>query len=335
MLPTLIRKLNNMDINWGIIGAGYIASQFVKDYAYVNEGHIKAVASRSKGKAESFANDYDIDKAYEGYENLFRDNEIDAVYIATPHNLHHENTLSAIKNKKAVLCEKPAAVNATQLKEMIDLAKEQDVLFMEAMWTYTLPAVAEAKKWIQSDQIGDVTLIQADFGVFMNFPPEHRINNPHLAGGGLLDLGIYPVAIANHMIDEEIKNIQAMAQFTETQVDETTVMHLDYKNGALAQLICSTKNPSSHEAHIYGTKGRIYLPNFWKASKATLTTSQKEVTYEDTRDSIGYNYEIEEMNELLKNNEKESNIVTHAASLKNLETLDCIRKEINLKYPVE
>ncbi|MGM0531468.1 MAG: Gfo/Idh/MocA family protein [Bacteroidota bacterium] len=321
--------------NWGIIGAGYIATQFVKDYAYVNEGRITAIASRSKKKAESFADEYGIEKAYEGYDKLMEDEEIDAVYIATPHNLHYENTLSAIKNKKAVLCEKPAAVNMDQLKDMIDEARKNDVLFMEAMWTYLLPAVAEAKKWISSGEIGEITLIQADFGVFMDFPPEHRINNPHLAGGGLLDLGIYPVALANHMIDDEIQNIQAMALFGETQVDETTVMHLNYNNNALAQLVCSTKNQTAHDAHIYGTKGRICLPRFWKARNATLTTPHKEISYRDTRDSIGYHYEIEEMNELIRKNAKESNIVTYSSSLKNMETLDCIREEIKLKYPFE
>ncbi|MCF8335738.1 MAG: Gfo/Idh/MocA family oxidoreductase, partial [Bacteroidales bacterium] len=299
--------------NWGIIGAGYIATQFVKDYDHVKEGRITAIASRSKEKAESFANEYGIDKAYEGYENLLKDEDINAVYIATPHNLHYENTVAAIKHKKAVLCEKPAAVNMNQLKEMIDLAKKYDVLFMEAMWTYLLPAVAEAKKWIRSGEIGEVTLIQADFGVYMDFPPEHRINNPHLAGGGLLDLGIYPVALANLLIDNPIQNIQAMAQLGETQVDETTVMHLNYKNGTIAQLICSTKNPTAHEAHIYGTKGRIYLPYFWKTRKAKLTTPHKEINYGDTRNSIGYNYEIEEMNELIRKNAKESDIVTYSS----------------------
>ncbi|MFP4620720.1 MAG: Gfo/Idh/MocA family protein [Bacteroidales bacterium] len=324
-----------MEINWGIIGAGYIAGQFAKDYKYVKDGKIAAVASRSKEKAESFAGEYGIDKAYEGYENLFKDKEINAVYIATPHNLHYENTLSAINHKKAVLCEKPAAVNVRQLKEMIDRARKHDVLFMEAMWTYTLPAVAEAKKWVSAGEIGEITLIQADFGVFMNFPPEHRINNPHLAGGGLLDLGIYPVALANLMIGDEIQNIQAMAQFTETQVDETTVMHLHYRNGTIAQLISSTKNPTAHEAHIWGTKGKIYLPRFWKADKATLTTPQKDIGFEDKRDSIGYNYEIEVMNELIRKEAKESSTVTHAASMKNMKTLDRIRKEIKLKYPFE
>jgi len=324
-----------MEINWGIIGAGYIAGQFVKDYAHVKDGQIKAIASRSGEKAESFADEYGIEKAYEGYENLFKDEDIHAVYIATPHNLHYENTLSAIKNKKAVLCEKPAAVNAQQLKEMIELAKKENVLFMEAMWTYLLPPVAQAKQWIQSGEIGDVKLIQADFGVHMDFPPEHRINNPELAGGGLLDLGIYPVSLANLVIEEEIKDIQVMAQFTETQVDETTVMHLNYNNGAIAQLISSTKNPTAHEANIYGTRGRIYLPYFWKARKAKLITPQKEIIYEDTRDALGYNYEIEEMNELIKKDAKESNTVTYASSLRNLVTLDRIREKIKLKYPFE
>jgi predicted dehydrogenase len=126
-----------------------------------------------------------------------------------------------------------------------------------------------------------------------------------------------------------------MAQFTKTQVDETTVMHLNYNNGAIAQLISSTKSPTAHGAHIYGTKGRIYLPCFWKARKAKLITPLKEISYEDTRDALGYNYEIEEMNELIKKDAKESNTITYASSLRNLETLDRIREKIKLKYPFE
>jgi predicted dehydrogenase len=320
---------------WGILGAGYIAGQFAKDYRYVKDGRIKAIASRSKEKADSFAETHGIEKAYEGYDNLLKDDEIDVVYIATPHNLHYENTLSAVKNNKAVLCEKPAAVNAKGLKEMIDQANRHNVLFMEAMWTYLQPAVMKAREWIISGKIGEIKLIRADFGVFMDFPPEHRINNPHLAGGGLLDLGIYPVGLANYMAEEKIQDIQAMAQFGETQVDETTLINMMYSNEAIAQLISSTKNPTSHEAYIYGTKGHIHLPYFWKAREATLSTQEEKITYEDTRASLGYNYEIEEMNRLLRNKEKESQVISHQRSIKNINTLDQIRKLINLKYPFE
>ena len=324
-----------MSIKWGIIGTGFIAGKFAEDYSYVNEGQIIGVASRSKDRADAFARRHEIPRPYDGYERLLSDPDIDVVYIATPHSEHHANTLSALHHGKAVLCEKPAAVNAIQLKEMIDLAHQKNLLFMEAMWTRFLPAIQRATKWIEQELIGQVKLIQADFGEPSSTQPQHRLYNPHLAGGALLDIGIYPLVFANTMARSPCRDIHPEAIIGETGVDETTGMILRYENGSLAQLTCTIKHPTPHKGVVYGSKGYIEIPDFWRARKAILSDERGSLEYTDERESTGFSYEIQEMNRLLLENKKQSDIMPHELSLKNIEMLDNIRQRIGLVYPFE
>jgi len=324
-----------MSIQWGIIGTGFIAGKFAEDYRFVNEGQIMAVASRSKDRADAFAKKHQIPRAYGDYDQLLKDPDIDVVYIATPHSEHYSNTMSALNQGKAVLCEKPAAVNARQLKEMIERASEGNLLFMEAMWTSFLPAIQQARKWIDEDIIGRVRMIQANFGAHSQTRPGHRLYNPNLAGGALLDIGIYPLVFANTMAGSEPRDIYCLASFTETQVDETTSMLMKYKNGALAQLNCSIKHTTNHTGLIYGTKGHIEIPDFWRASRATLKTDTKTIEWCDKRESTGYNYQTDEMNRLLMGHKKQSTIMPPEWSLRNMEMLDEMRRQIGLTYPFE
>ncbi|MBS3775715.1 MAG: Gfo/Idh/MocA family oxidoreductase [Bacteroidales bacterium] len=324
-----------MRIKWGIIGTGFIAGKFAEDYRFVNEGEIMAVASRSGDRADAFAGRYEIPRSYDGYDQLLKDPDIDVVYIATPHSEHYHNTLSALQHGKAVLCEKPAAVNALQLKEMIDAAHQENLLFMEAMWTRFLPAIQKAREWVEKGQIGNVQLIQADFGDPSPTRPQQRLYNPQLAGGALLDIGIYPLVFANTMAGAICSEIHPKATLGETGVDETTGMILRYENGALAQLTCSIKHPTSHKGLIYGSKGYIEIPDFWRARKAILKDGRKILEWTDERESAGFNYEIEEMNHLLREHKKQSEVMPPGLSLKNMEMLDDIRKRIGLVYPFE
>lgn len=324
-----------MSIKWGIIGTGFIAGKFAEDYRFVNEGEIMGVASRSKDRAEAFAGKHEIPRSYEAYDQLFMDSDIDAVYIATPHSEHYRNTLNALQHGKAVLCEKPAAVNAVQLKEMIDAADQENLLFMEAMWTRFLPAIQQAREWIGQELIGKVRMIQADFGAPSPTRPRHRLYNPQLAGGALLDIGIYPLVFANTMAGAACSEMHPEAILGETGVDETTGMILRYENGALAQLTCSIKHPTSHKGLIYGSKGYIEIPDFWRARKAILKDGRKMLEWTDERESTGFNYEIEEMNRLLRENKKQSEVMPPGLSLKNMEMLDDIRRRIGLVYPFE
>jgi len=324
-----------MSIKWGIIGTGFIAGKFAEDYRFVDEGEIMGVASRSPERAGAFAGKYKIPRSYGHYDQLFQDPDIDVVYIATPHSEHYANTLSALHQGKAVLCEKPAAVHAVQLKEMVEVANQKNLLFMEAMWTRFLPAIQQARQWIDQNLIGQVRMIQADFGDPSPTRPHHRLYNPHLAGGALLDIGIYPLVFANTMIQSHCHEIHPQALFGETGVDETTGMLLHYENGTMAQLTCSIKHPTSHKGLIYGSKGYIEIPDFWRARKAILKNDRETREYTDDRKSIGFNYEIKEMNHLLLENKTESDIMPPWLSVKNMEMLDEIRQRIGLVYPFE
>lgn len=324
-----------MDINWGIIGTGQIAKKFAEDYKYVTDGRILAVASRQQVKADEFADVYGIERAYGSYEDLAKDKDIHAVYIATPHSLHYTNSLMAMKANKAVLCEKPVAVNSRQLKELADLAKARELPFMEAMWTYFLPPVQQAMRWIQDDEIGEVQFVNADFGFSMPFDPQSRVFDPQLAGGALLDVGIYPIAIASLIKQNRPQEIKVSSKMADNGIDLTTLMNFSYKDGAMAQLTCSVEHLTRHEAIIYGAKGSIFMPDFWRARKAILKTPDKEIAFEDTREAVGYHYEIEEMNKLIAEGKTESDIMPVVNSFLNMHVMDAVREQMNLTYPFE
>ncbi|MCF8001894.1 MAG: Gfo/Idh/MocA family oxidoreductase, partial [Halanaerobiales bacterium] len=208
-----------MTINWGIIGTGFIAQTLADEFKYINQGKITAVASRSREKAEEFTQKNNIEKSYSSYEDLAKDDEIDVVYIATPHNLHFENTLLCLNNNKHVLCEKPIAVNEKQTKEMFKLAKEKELFLMEAMWTYFLPPILKVKEWIEEGKIGDIRLLTARVGINAIKKENKRLFDPALAGGALLDTGIYPVALSNYLLKGKPKDINASSYLGETGID--------------------------------------------------------------------------------------------------------------------
>ena len=182
-------------VKWGIIGAGNIAHSFAKDFKYVQEGQIRAVASRSIIKGQAFGIKHHIDKVYSDYTHLYHDPEVQVVYVATPHNFHLQNCKDALNAGKAVVCEKPICTNAEDLQILIDLAAEKGTYLMEALWTYFLPAINTSLDWINAGKIGRISTIKANFGFKAHYDPEHRLFNPELAGGALLDIGIYPLAL--------------------------------------------------------------------------------------------------------------------------------------------
>ncbi len=325
-----------MLVNWGIIGTGNIAKTFVDEFNYTNGGRILAVASRTQEKASKFAKEYEIERAYQGYETLIKDGDIDVIYVATPHNYHYENTILCLNNNKSVLCEKPIAVNLKQTKKMVNMAKEKGLFLMEAMWTYFLPVINKAREWILQGKIGDIHLLTAQFGFRNEIDFNNRLFDLELAGGALLDVGIYPIALSNLFLKEEPIDIKAAAYINkESKVDEHDSIILKYKNGAIAQLTCSIQAELDDDLFIYGTEGAIHIPDFWKASKVILNNKDGKEYFEDKRNSLGYNYEIDEVNKCISSNKTESEIVTFKDSVSNMDILDQVRGIIGLKYPFE
>ena len=322
-------------IKWGIIAPGSIANAFAKEVKNTKDGILEAVYGRDENKVKAFAEKYNLEKYYSNIDEFLKDENIDAVYIATPHNYHMEYAKRCIEAKKHVLCEKPFSYNYKTSKEVLSFAKENNIFIMEALWTLFLPAVNQTKKWIEEDKIGKIKLITANFGFKSEEDINSRLYNPNLAGGALLDVGIYPILFSNFIVGSYPKEIKASAEFTNTKVDESDIINLKYENGALASLTCSISADTDNTAVIYGEKGKIVIPKFWSAKESYLYIDDKVEEYVDSYEEAGYKYEIEEANRCIKNKDLESNIASHNITLELAEIMDEIRKQIGLVYPFE
>lgn len=289
-------------VRWGIVSTGRITHQFVQDFRFVPNGEVVAVASRSQESADAFARQYGIPRAYEGYERLLGDSEVDAVYVATPHTLHFQNTLDAIAAGKHVLCEKPFTINPGESRELFETAGRSSVFVMEAMWTYFLPAIQKAQEWVRQGRIGKLRQVKADFGYpQLPFDPDRREYNADLAGGCLLEMGIYPVALAWLFMQQGPAGLQVVAHKAPNGVEDDVVMVFEYgedSEGAVATLGTSFRSKLQNWAYIIGEEGYITIPNFWRASECSLFELDTRVDhFEDGRTSLGFNYETFASNE--------------------------------------
>ncbi len=320
-------------INWGIIGPGHIARKFAEGLKVLSDAKLLAVASRSIENARRFGEEYHVPHCYGNYEDLALNPEVDVVYIATPHVGHYEHTLLCLQHGKAVLCEKPFAMNLAQVREMVELARQKRVFLMEALWTKFLPSVRKVMELIEQGAIGEVKSVQADFGFRTEFKPEGRLFNPALGGGSLLDIGIYPLFLATTLLGKPTQ-VKAVAQFSSTGVDEQCSMSLSYANGAVATLLSTIVAITPTEAYISGTKGSIRMAGRWLApTSITLYQDAKEpvqISF-DFRGN-GYNYEAEEVMHCLREGHTESPRMSHQDSLLLMEVLDWVRKEAGIWY---
>ena len=319
-------------INWGILGPGKIAKKFALGLEYVANANLYAAASRSLEKARDFAEEMGADKAYGSYTEMLNDPEVDAIYIATPHVFHREHTLLCLKHKKAVLCEKPFAMNKDQVKEMIDFAQKQDVFLMEAMWTHFLPHFKYAAEIIKSGKYGRVLSMEADFGFDAPFNAESRIYNKSLGGGSLLDIGIYPIFAALSFLGKPEK-IEATAKMTKTDVDARCHATFIYPENVKAELYSSVDKTTEVSATIKLEEAEIYIkPRFHQPSSVVITTKNESFTKEFGVESNGYNFEAEHVGQMLLEGRKESTEMTFARSLELIEMLDSVREKIGLEY---
>ncbi|GAA4897700.1 Gfo/Idh/MocA family oxidoreductase [Flaviramulus aquimarinus] len=320
-------------INWGIIGLGNIAHKFATDLRTVKGVKLYGVASRSQEKANAFASKYNATKAYDNYEALANDPNIDAVYIATPHALHKENTLLCLENGIAVLCEKPFAMNADEVDNMIAKAKEKKVLLMEALWTYFLPHYQFVLSELKKETYGKLIKLEADFGFYRAFDNTSRVFNKSLGGGSLLDIGIYPIFAALSTLGNP-KHIEAKATYFENGADSSCDMVFYYDSITKAYLKSTLLKATPGEAIFYCKKGIIKINGgFHSPSTVTITPKHgKAETIDFNYKTIGYNYEIIHFNEHLRQGKTESDIMTFEFSQQLIKTLDNVRRIINLDY---
>ncbi|MEO3946903.1 Gfo/Idh/MocA family oxidoreductase [Gorillibacterium sp. CAU 1737] len=328
--------MSKKTIKWGILGAGWISSKFVRDLAYAEGAEVTAVAARSLEKAAAFAKEYGIPRAYGSYEELANAPDVDAIYIGTIHPAHHENLLTCLKAGKAVLCEKPFTMTAAEAREAVQVAEENGAFLMEAMWSRFLPPLRQVSEWLAEGRIGEVRLLKADFGFNTDWNPEGRLLDPKQGGGALMDAGIYPISLASFVFGRKPNTIQSTVHMGETGVDEHFSLLFDYGDGKTALLSAAVRLYMGEDAWILGTKGRIYLPRFLFADRATLLVEGEEpVEFVDERKAEGYCFEAEEVMNSLREGKKQSDIMPLAETVAIMETLDSIRKEWKLVFPFE
>lgn len=322
-------------VRWAILGAGKMAHSFAKDFSVIKNAELVAVASSDKSRAETFAREYSFPLAF-NYEELYNSKEIDAVYIATTHNFHYEQCRECINHNKNVLCEKPVTLNDQQFRKLSQLSYEKKVFFMEAMWTYFLPAVIKAREWLKDGRIGELKVVEASFGFPMEKNPEGRMYNINLAGGALLDLGVYPVAFSSYFTNKKADTIIALGVLTDTGVDERSGMLLKYGN-VTASLYCSMVNLMTNNGKVYGGQGYIEIPHFFKATTALLFDNNHNLLekFEDDRQTKGYNFEIQHATDAILGGKTESEIMPHSRSNEIQEIMTEVRRQIGVIYPGE
>lgn len=323
-------------IRWGILGPGRIAKKFAIGLQSVPDAKLVAVGSRTASRAAVFAAEFNAPYAYDSYEAMVANPEVDVVYVATPHPMHLEAALLCMKAKKAVLCEKPLTINVRDSQELIDCARREKVFLMEAMWTRFLPPIVQVRDWLARGLIGEPRMVMADFCFRTDWNPASRALNPQLGGGALLDVGIYPLSFASMVFGGAPLKITGQCHLGETGVDEQSAMVLSYQGGALAVLTCAVRTQSPHEARIMGTEGSIYLPGFWHATEATLMLPGKETkTVTPVRIGNGYNYEAVEVGRCMRAGLMESPVMPLSETLTTMRTMDELRQQWGLAYPQE
>ena len=321
-------------LRWGIVGLGNIAHSFTNDLVLLDGHTLQAVASRSMTKAQAFAEAHNVMSFYDNYNDLFNDQDIDIVYIATPHTSHKELSIDAMALGKHVLCEKPLAVSLCDVDDMIAASKKYNKFLMEAMWSRFNPAIIEVLKIIKNRIIGDVKYINADFCFRRDVDLNHRLFNPNLAGGALLDVGIYPLFLSYLLLGQP-HQIKSSCIKHENGIDMQTSMLLDYKD-ANAVLNCGFLSNADMEARINGTKGSIHIHKRWHESQGyTLIKDKKETSYSIPKIGKGYSHEILECLSCIENGLSESPKWSHNNSLQLMTLMETIRKDNSIVYPFE
>ncbi|GGT63279.1 MULTISPECIES: Gfo/Idh/MocA family protein [Streptomyces] len=323
-------------VRWGVLATGGIAERFTTDLRSVEGAEVVAVASRSEASAKAFADRLDIPRAYGSWAALAADPEVDVVYVATPHHAHRAAAGLALEAGKAVLCEKAFTLNAREAEELAALARDRGLFLMEAMWMYCNPLIRRLAALVADGAIGEIRTVQADFGLAGPFAADHRLRDPAVGGGALLDLGVYPVSFAQLLLGEP-DSVQAHALLSPEGTDLNTGMLLGWANGASALLSCSIVADTPLTASVTGSKGRIDLPRgFFFPERFTLVREGREPEeFVNEDDPHSLRHEAAEVMRCLRAGATESALVPLDGTLAVMRTLDAVRDRIGVRYPQE
>ncbi len=322
-------------IKWGIISTGHISSKFADALKMLPQAELVAVASRNQKPATEFAKKHNILKAYPTYQELADDPDVDVVYIGTPHSFHLENTLMCMRKGKSVLCEKALTINADEAKEMVRVAREENVFLMEAMIPRHIPLLKKVLQWVKEGRIGEVRMVKASRCAHGTFAPGARHLTPELGGGSLLDVGVYVISFASMIFNKPPIEVVGLGHIGELGSDEQGVAILKYDKGEIADLSFALKTNAVDEAYILGTDGYIKVHELFAVpTRASLYIDNKEVDVIE-REIIGnaLNYEAEEVMRCMNEGLKESPHMPLDESIQIMGIMDKIRKPWGLVYP--
>jgi predicted dehydrogenase len=324
------------NFKWGIIGTGGIAGEFANDLSYLNNHTVAAVGSRKLSTAQQFASKYPDCVGYASYSELVADPNLDGIYIATPQNFHVEHTILALDAGKPVLCEKPFAINTSEVELMVKTATQNQLTLIEAMWTRFLPHIEIVRKIINSNVLGNIHTLQADHGQRLSESNKPRLWDPALGGGALLDLGIYVVSFA-HLILGVPDKITAKSNFTDKGVDEQTSAIFEYKNGAQAILNTTLRNSTPCRAVISGVNGWLEIDRTFynPAAMRVVLNDGTKTEYPNNYKGHGLREQAIEFSRCVGSKLIESPLMPHEESIGVMRSMDKIREQIGLHYPNE
>ncbi|MGW0707977.1 Gfo/Idh/MocA family protein [Streptomyces sp. NPDC002643] len=326
-------------VRWGILATGGIAAAFTADLVDLPDAEVVAVASRGEESAKGFAERFGIPRAYGDWRALAEDEDVDVVYVATPHSAHRAAAGLCLEAGRHVLCEKPFTLNVREAEELVALAKERGRFLMEAMWMYCNPVVRRLAGLVRDGAIGEVRSVRADFGFVGPVAPSHRLRDPAQGGGALLDLGVYPISLAQLLLGEP-SDVTARAVLSDEGIDLQTGALLSWESGAIAAVHCSLVGDTGTTASITGSEGRIDIPDgFFTADRFVLHRPGRdpESFAADPADGPrnSFRHEAREVMRALRAGETESPLVPLDGTLAVMRTLDAVRERIGVRYPGE
>lgn len=323
-------------LRWGILATGGIAQLFTKDL--LAHGHqVRAVGSRSLESARSFAEAFGIPQAHGIYEELVADPMVDIVYVATPHSAHAANARLALEHGKHVLVEKAFTLTAQQASDVTDFARQRGLVVMEAMWTRFLPHMHHMRALVRNGRVGQVRSLHADHTQRLAFAEDHRLNDLHLGGGALLDLGVYPISFAHDLLGAPT-DIQAWASFKPTGVDASVATTFVHENGAISTTYSSMETRGRNQATVLGTDGRIEIASTWYApARVTLYDGDGTLLeeFDEPVTGRGMQFQAAEIEQVVRQGLTGSTVMPAEESVRVMRTMDAVRSAIGLRYPDE
>lgn len=326
-------------LRWGVIGAGYIADVFARSVNGHTQSRVQSIASRDSHRSNLYAKKHGVDTVRSGdgaYERLVEDPQVDAVYIATPHGLHRDHALLAIAAGKPVLVEKAFTRNAAQAREVIDAARAARVFVMEAVWTRFLPHMVEARRLVSEGAIGEVVHVSADFGGSPEYDPQSRNFNPDLAGGALLDLGVYPINFIHDFLGAPA-SVRAIGALAPTGVDLRETVIMDYpERRSMGTALSTFEVDTARLASISGTRGRIdFGHDYYAPTGFTLTRDGRRSVEFSQHVELGWQYQVAEVARCVSAGAIESAVMPHSATLDVMAVMDEARRQLGVVFPGE